>query len=161
MPRRKPPLPPPPNPPPPNPPPPNPPRSTVPPPWSCGAQYGISDPLAVPNPIVYTRIPRSSACWAASNGIGPALLTPSVSSTMISGAYAPLGTGVGAMPGDESVTLGATFLSISAIASSDLRIPLPFAALRPVSSFRPQLAALPDHWWPAASLRRNPRTQQY
>ena len=51
---------------------------------------------------------------------------------MISGAYAPFGTGVGAMPGDVSVTLGATFLSISAIASSDLRMPLPIAVLRPV-----------------------------
>src|SRR5215213_5830220 len=109
MPRRKPPLPPPPNPPPPNPPPPPPPRSSGPPPWSCGAQNGISDPFAVPNPIVYTRTPRSTACCAASKGVGPALLTPSVSSTMISGAYAPAGTGVGATP-DESVTLGATLL---------------------------------------------------
>src|SRR5690349_12423758 len=50
----------------------------------------------------------------------------------MSGAYAPFGTGVGATPAEVSVTLGATLLSISAIASIALRIPLPIAVLRPV-----------------------------
>ena len=51
---------------------------------------------------------------------------------MMSGAYAPCGTGVGATPDDVSLTLGATLLSISAIASSALRMPLPIAVPRPV-----------------------------
>src|SRR5262245_7286569 len=51
---------------------------------------------------------------------------------MISGAYAPLGTGVGATSVDGSLRLGATLGSTSAMTSSDLRIPLPIAVLRPV-----------------------------
>ena len=49
---------------------------------------------------------------------------------MISGAYAPFGTGVGWLAPDGSVTLGATFGSISAMASIDLRMPLPIAVPR-------------------------------
>ncbi len=51
----------------------------------------------------------------------------------MAGAYAPLGTGGGAASGGEpSVWLGATLSSISAMASSDLRIALPTAVRRPV-----------------------------
>ena len=40
----------------------------------------------VPNPIGYTRTPRSAAISAASTGSMPRVLAPSVSSTTISGA---------------------------------------------------------------------------
>ena len=46
----------------------------------------------VPKPIVYTRTPRAAASEAASTGSGPALLAPSVSNTMMAGAYAPCGS---------------------------------------------------------------------
>ena len=53
----------------------------------------------------------------------------------MSGAYAPFGTGAGALPGGESsVWLGATALSTSAIASIDSRMALPTAVRRPVAS---------------------------
>ena len=51
----------------------------------------------------------------------------------MSGAYAPFGTGVGGTPGRDAVTLGATPGSISAIASIEVRMPLPIAVRRPVS----------------------------
>ena len=62
-----------------------PPRASVPPPCTCGAQYGSSDPFAVPKPSVYTRTPRSKACCAAPDGGGPALLTHTVRSPSVSG----------------------------------------------------------------------------
>src|SRR5215831_14172049 len=52
---------------------------------------------------------------------------------MMSGTYAPLGTGTGLTPVELSDTLGATFLSISAMASMAFRMPLPMAVLRPVA----------------------------
>ena len=63
----------------------------------------------------------------------PALLAPSVSRTMMSGAYAPLTTGAGAVPVDESVTLFATDGSISEMASIEARMPSPIAVRRPVA----------------------------
>src|SRR5258706_3511461 len=91
------------------------------------------DGLEVPNPIVYPRTPRSVACLAASNGSGPALLAPSVKSTMICGTYWPLGVGVAA-PVDVPpvLSLDLIWLSISAIASKERRIALPIAVRRAV-----------------------------
>ena len=45
--------------------------------------------------------PRAAACWAASTGSGPALLAPSVSRTMIAGAYAPSGPAAGPRPAER------------------------------------------------------------
>src|SRR6476620_2322475 len=86
--------------------------------------------FVVPNPNVYTRTCRSTACSAAVRGNGPALLAPSVSRTIIWGTKSSLEAGGVGWSDDEPISLGATRLSTSAIASKDRRIALPIAVRR-------------------------------
>jgi hypothetical protein len=65
----------------------------------------------------------------------PDVLAPSVSRTTISGANDPVrGAGAPFGSGDAAVSDGATFRSIWAMASTDLRIAAPIVVPRPVVS---------------------------
>ncbi len=63
--------------------------------WTRKPSTSSVVPAAVPIPTVSIRTPRSAAAPAASSGPGSVVFSPSVTSTMIAGAYVPFGTGVG------------------------------------------------------------------